>query len=110
MLQRNDTTDLDALREGALFVWGELVEIHTVGEYAIVECIPWASRGARVLTGTPDFSRRSFHSYIGGKCTAHSSSTLDSALVDCITIKHEGPNSQAGLYFLRGIGALSKEA
>jgi len=34
------TTDLSKLREGALFTWGKVRAIHTVGRYDIVEYNP----------------------------------------------------------------------
>jgi hypothetical protein len=75
------------------FVWGEVLKIHRIGEYEIVEFIG-------VFNGKRE-EGVSFHVYIAGKDTSHSFGSLDSALVGAIAYKHEGPNHRADQYFCK---------
>lgn len=70
--------------------WGEVVKIHCVGEYQIVEAIK--------------DQKMHYHGYINYKDTNTSYYSLDSALVGCIGRKHEGGNGKAAMYFCKMIG------
>jgi hypothetical protein len=99
-------TDIEALRKGEEFIWGELIKIHEIGEYAIVE-----SYGHEFInccsTGKIDYSHKDYHCYIGGKAIGLFSHSMDAALAQCITYKYDGCNSQAAQFFMRMIGANS---
>jgi hypothetical protein len=98
----NTTTDLEVLRfEPERFTWGEYIAAHDIGPYQIVEYYPWAVRGCEVLSGLPNYDQRRYHGYILGKSTSHGWDTLDAALAGLIAYRQEGPNSQAGNYFIR---------
>ena len=103
------TTDLAKLQTGADFIWGELVGIHEVGDYAIVEYHPWKSAGVRLLSGDEDNTKVNFSCYMGGKSLSRSTNSLDSALAECIAYKHEGLNSKAAGYFIKMITKESLE-
>ena len=70
--------------------WGEVVKIHCVGDYQIVEAIK--------------DNKTHPHGYINYKDTNTSYYSLDSALVSCIGRKHEGGNGKAAMYFCKMIG------
>ena len=74
------------------FTWGNVFQIHCIGEYQIVEYI-----------GERD-SKKHYHGYINYSDTNHSYSSLDSALIGCIGYKHEGCNGKAAMYFEKMIG------
>jgi len=98
------TTKLNELKAGiGEFTWGEVIKIHEIGEYAIVEYHPWKSEGCIVLSGQPDMTETLFSYYIDGEDCSQSAESLDEALAGCIAYKHEGANAQAGVYFMRMI-------
>lgn len=70
--------------------WGEVVKIHCVGEYQIIEAIK--------------DQKIHYHGYINYKDTNTSYYSLDSALVGCIGRKHEDGNGKAAMYFCKMIG------
>ena len=70
--------------------WGEVVKIHCVGEYQIIEAIK--------------DQKIHYHGYINYKDTNTSYYSLDSALVGCIGRKYEGGNGKAAMYFCKMIG------
>lgn len=72
------------------YPWGEVIKIHCIGEYQIVE--------ARKDNETH------WHGYIKYKDTNTAYSSLDEALVGCIGYKFEGGNGKAAMYFTRMIG------
>lgn len=71
------------------YTWGDVVNVHCIGEYQIVEAI--GKRDEEVQ----------WHGYINYRDTNTSYSSLDSALVGCIGIKYEGGNGKAAMYFCR---------
>lgn len=77
---------------------GEVVKLHEIGPYHIVEY--WQQPAVNSEDKT---IYRAFGGYINGHKTSHSFGSLDECLVGLITMKHEGPNSQAGRYFIRGL-------
>ena len=97
------TTKLGDLAKGAEFTWGDLVKIHRIGEYTVVEHHPWKVDGVRVLTGQPNNATSEFSCYIENKSLSRSTNSLDSALAICIAYKHDGANSQAARYFIKMI-------
>ena len=95
------TTNLQELKQGAEFTWGEVLTLYEVGEYDIVEYYPWEVEGNIVLSGKADYNKLRYHYYVGGRDTSHSTDTLDAALAGAIAYKHEGASSPAGVYFIR---------
>lgn len=71
------------------YTWGDVVKVHCIGEYQIVEAIGKTDRETQ------------WHGYINYRDTNTSYSSLDSALVGCIGIKYEGGNGRAAMYFCR---------
>ena len=98
------TTDLEKLRQGEGFTWGELIKIHSIGEYNIVEYYEWERDGIRVLTGKPT-QEKGYSCYVDGHSIGQGTDSLDSAIVICIAYKHDGYNSQAVTFFMKMIGA-----
>ena len=66
------------------FVWGEVMKIHSVGEYQIIEYIKEGEK--------------SFHPYINYNDTSMSYESLDQALTGVICEKIEGGNGKANMY------------
>ena len=69
------------------YSWGNVLNIHCIGEYQIVEA-------------TKE-NKTHWHGYIDYKDTNTSYDSLDSALVGCIGIKYEGSNGKAAMYFCK---------
>jgi hypothetical protein len=94
----NDTTELSELKKGKPFTWGKIVKFHEYGIYTIGEYIEsdkFSKDGVRETL---------FHIWVNGKSTSHSSSSLESAIIDAISYEHDGANSQAGYFFKKMIG------
>lgn len=86
------------------FTWGEVKEVHVVGDYQIVEYHPRASTESGHITRDIDRNKTQFHPYINWEDTSHGYGSLDEALVGVIALKAEGPNGQAARYFCKMIG------
>ena len=74
------------------FTWGNVFQIHCIGEYQIVEYIDKKN------------NKTYYHVYINYLDTNNSYSSLDSALIGCIGCKYEGRNGKAAMYFEKMIG------
>ena len=98
----NRSTDILAIKSGGAFTWGEVIAIHAIGEYSIVEYHPWKDTSSRVEVGAPS-DEISFHIWIGNRDCCRSFSTLESAIVGAIAYKFDGPNTQADRFFIKAI-------
>lgn len=74
------------------YTWGDVVNVHCIGEYQIVEAIGKRDRKVQ------------WHGYIDYCDTNRGYYSLDSALVGCIGIKYEGANGKAAMYFEKMVG------
>lgn len=83
----NTTTDLETVRKSPRkFSWGEVVAVHDVGWYTIVE----------YKCGTVDsinYGRKAFHVYVSGKDTHRSTLTLDEALLLAVAVRNSGSSA-----------------
>ena len=104
-MAKERTTELSSLKTGIGFTWGEVVFIHEIGEYTIVEYHPWKTKDGAVFVGNADDSL-AFHCYLHKKDIGQSTHSLDSALAFCIDFKFEGANQQASNYFIKMIGGI----
>ncbi len=91
----------DAIRDGKNYWLGPVVKVHTVAEYNFLEYehkhfCPHPKAGQ--LSGEHHFSI-----FINGDSISVGTNSLDEALVQAISYKHAGPNSQAGSLFMRMI-------
>jgi hypothetical protein len=102
MIER--TTDIVKIKNGGLFTWGETLDIVEFNEYVVVKYHPWKIKGMNVLTGDINYDSDLYHSWLNGKDTCHSSTTLEGAIVDLFALKYDGLNSHAGYFFARMIG------
>ena len=82
------------------FGWGQVICVHTVGEYDIIEYIP--NQSSNVADEDYD-SSPCFHPYVDGCDISQSFHSLDQALVGAIAYKAEGPNGRAATYFFKMI-------
>ena len=98
------STDLNQIRQGHPFTWGETIQLHVVGdEYVIVEFHPWQKYGCLILTGQPNKNEFEFFGWVHKKPTGCTWNSLDAAIVGCIALKHEGLNGRAASYFMKMI-------
>ena len=77
------------------FSWGEVIKVHTVGEYLIFEFIDGyelKEHGKKEI---------SFHAFINYQNVSRSYNSLDSCLVGTLAYKYDGANSQADKFFSR---------
>ena len=105
------TSNLNELKNGAKFTWGDIITIHEIGEYAIIEHHPWKTKGFEMLVreASPASPEREFSCYINGESIRRGTDSLDSALATCIAYKRDGINSSAAHYFMKMISQ-DKEA
>ena len=82
------------------FPWGKIIRTHEIGEYLIHEYHPNIYVNSCSI-GKVDETKTSFHPFIGMKDTNHSYSSLDSALIGAICLKHDGINTHAQGYIER---------
>ena len=73
------TTDINKIKEGAPYSWGQVIEIYEIGEYTIIASRPWSTSGCTVLVGHPDPTEISFHGWVNKRDTCCSWDTLDKA-------------------------------
>jgi len=85
------------------FVWGPVVEVHEIGEYAFIEYHPQIFTNGSG-TGEYDYDTTMFSAYINGGSIGRSYETLDKALIGVIAYKEDGPNTRADGYFYSMIG------
>jgi len=83
---------------------GVPIKVHEVGEYAFVE---YQDQVISDPQPTPSMIR--FSVFVDGESTSRSCNSLDEALVFAIACKHDGLNTRAHIYFLRGIGVGTAE-
>lgn len=96
------TTNLKELKDGAKYTWGEVITIHEIGEYAIVEAYGHEFVNC-CSTGRIDYSTKEYHCYVEGNAIGQSADSMDAALAQCIAYKHDGCNSQAARFFMKMI-------
>jgi len=77
------------------FVWGPIKNIHTVGEYDIIEY-------EDTDNGIPNGDIL-FHPYIKGRDTNHSYETIEEAMAGMIAVRMDGWNTRADQYFINSI-------
>jgi hypothetical protein len=99
-------TNLAELRKHIItapFTWGEPIRLYEVGPYSILEFHPWERKNGSISTGQPDKDSIEFHGWVDNRDTCMGFNTLDDALAGLICYRHDGPNSQAARYFMRGL-------
>jgi len=102
MKTKEKTAELEKLKQGYPFVWGEVIKIHEIGDYAIVEAYGDEFKNYSSM-GKIDYTHKDYHSYVGGEDCGHIFRDLDSALAFCIAYKYEGINTRAAGYFIKMI-------
>ena len=80
----------DALAMGANYTWGPIDGSYSVGPYDILR---YRTTDGYML----------YHAFLDGEDTNHSFNTLDEAIAGVIAYRAEGPNCQAGKYFIRSL-------
>ena len=82
------------------FSWGPIVEIHTIGDYQIVEYNPEIFENC---CGTGKYSDETqFHVYVNYDSAGVSYSSLDKAIIGAICVKYDGTHD-ADEYIFRMI-------
>src|ERR1035437_7351902 len=94
----------------APFTWGEPIRLHEIGPYSILEFYPWKRKGVSwMIKGQPDKDTIEFHGWINDRDTCMGFNTLDDALAVLICYRHDGPNSQAARYFMKGLNKVEEK-
>lgn len=76
MNHHNTTTDLETIRTRPnRFTWGRVITIHDIGRYTLVEYVSQSHDKPSVVY---------FHSYVDGKSTHSSQTSLESGLICAI--------------------------
>jgi len=96
------TTDLDKIKTGQPFTWGDIEQIHYIAEYTIVEFHPFIYVN-NCGTNRIDYATTEYSLYIDGHSIGRSALSMDEALAECIGYKHDGNNSHAAQYFMKMI-------
>jgi len=89
---------LSNIRRDLRFV-GRNLKLHVVGPYAIAE---YETEHPRSVISV-DRWRKNFQAYVDGVDTSATWSSLDLALAHAIAFRHDGPNTRAGIYFVKGV-------
>lgn len=88
--------------DGKRFVWGRIIEVHSIGPYEIVEFRPGPIKGPAL-----DENLREFHVFIAGKDASVAAPTLDLALLLAIAyVASAGNDPSAARYAARALGML----
>ena len=74
----------------AVFVWGDVINVHCIGEYQIIEA---------EYKGNVEY-----HGYINYNDIHFSYTSLDEALIGLIGIKYDGRETTAPYYFAKMVG------
>lgn len=98
----NRLTDRNIAPDGKKFVWGDVVKIHQIGDFDIVEYIRDTTRAFNA--DPTDHGKTFYHAYIHQKDMSHSAYTLEEMLVTAIALKFDGANTHAADYFFRIVG------
>jgi len=96
MFEANHEERIEYMKQD--FTWGEVIKVHTIGEYLIFEYIndyDLKNEGKKVIA---------FHAYINYQNISRSYDSLDSCIIGTIAYKFDGANSQAAGYFEKMIG------
>jgi hypothetical protein len=102
-MSKERTTNINKIKKGNGFTWGEVTKIYDIGIYIICEYHPWKCEGVTIKTGDADYTTINFHSWVNGRDTCHSSASLEEAITGAIAYKFDGANSQAAYYFMKMI-------
>lgn len=97
--QAETTCNLEKLKDGYPFTWGKPIQWHEIGPYSILEFREMFNGAERGIE---------FHIWVDGKTTSQGAKSLDSAIVQAIAYRAEGPNQKASGYFMKMI-AVSDE-
>ncbi len=96
-MREETTTNLHNIKKGHKFAWGEVVAIHEIGPYSIVEA-----------TSDRNDGEPAFYLYVDGNDTSSHYYDLDGAIAAGIAYRHEGPNHNADTYFMCALYYLDK--
>ena len=83
--------EIDKVLSEETSVWGRIIQVHRIGEYQFVEYI-----------GKDNKTHYSI--FINNDRTSNSSTTLDQAIITAISIKYDGVNTKADVYFSKMLG------
>jgi hypothetical protein len=82
------------------YTWGDIVEIHEIGNYIIVEYKAIKFDGCSPVEPRSYEEKSTFHPYIDGDDQNESYDSLDHALAACICVNN-GTNTRASMYFMK---------
>ena len=97
---RESTTNLNKVKDGTPFTWGEITKFYEIGPYTIAAYHPRKIKGV-TLSHETDYDEVAYHGWIDGKSCGSHWDSLDAAMAGCIACRHEGCNHYADGYFMR---------
>ena len=77
---------------------GIVVNIHSFGQYDLVEYLPWKSKGSSISPKYGHHDKPRFAGYIDSERLGESWSSFDEAMIGLVCRKHDGSNSRAAPY------------
>ena len=98
-----NTTNLDELKDGKPFTWGELIKIHQIFSYSIIQYHPYKEDNQGQPTNEYNTRKFLYHTYVDNIDCCESYETTDEALAACIAYRHEGANHRASRYFIKSM-------
>ena len=110
--QYSDVEDVCEGKGWDFYVWGEVQNVHKIGDYAVIEYIVNRGEDAGETRFHPALWTDQYKQHHGNlfywQDTNTSYMTLEEAVIGVIAYKYDGLNSQAARYFYKMIG-LGKE-
>lgn len=97
----------DQMPDGKKFVWGDVLKIHKIADYTIVEYAKDNSNthGADMDRVHAEHGRTEFHAYYGNRDTSRGYLSIEAALVGTIAYVKHHVNSKLDDYFMTVIEA-----
>jgi len=83
------TSDLNKIKNGSQYTWGEVIKIHDFGIYSVIEYFEWNREGVSVKTGYSS-SEVAFTSYVDGKAINYEFHSFDEAVIAAVAYKLTG--------------------
>lgn len=83
------TSDLNKIKNGSQYTWGEVIKIHDFGIYSVIEYFEWQRDGVYVKTGCSS-NDVVFSPYVDGKAINYQYGSFDEAIIAAVAHKRTG--------------------
>lgn len=102
--QWSDVEDVCEGKGWDYYVWGNVVNVHKIGDYAVIEYVVRNGDNTGEIRFHPALWTDKYKGHFHWQDTNRSYGTLEGAIVGVIAYKFDGLNSQAAGYFAKMIG------